>query len=85
MTYLKLDLCIFPKSIAFIDTLLTVWCFIMFSKAIHLQCENFVPLWIEVLVNGVRLKTVISQLQYTERIAFTYRKNQTGIKNKEEK
>lgn len=85
MTYLKLDLCIFPKSIAFIDTLLTVWCFIMFSKAIHLQRENFVPLWIEVLVNGVRLKTVISQLQYTERITFTYRKNQTGIKNKEEK
>lgn len=57
----------------------------MFSKAIHLQRENFVPLWIEVLVNGVRLKTVISQLQYTERITFTYRKNQTGIKNKEEK
>lgn len=61
-TYLQFDPSIFPKSIAFLVKLLSVWYCSMRSKAIHLQCENFVPLWIEVLVNSVCLKTVVSQL-----------------------
>lgn len=38
----------------------------------HSQGEDFVPLWIEVLVNSMCLQSVIIQLQHTERIALTW-------------
>lgn len=37
------------------------------------QGEDFVPLWVQVLVHGVSLQPVVIQLQYTEGIALTYK------------
>lgn len=37
----------------------------------HSQGEDFVPLWVEVLVNSMCLQSVIIELQHTERIALT--------------
>lgn len=41
-------------------------------EVIHSQGEDFVPLWVEVFVDGVRLQSVVVQLQHAERIALTY-------------
>lgn len=42
------------------------------TKPKHLQCEDFVPFWIEVLVDGMCQQSVIIQFNYTKWVTFTY-------------
>lgn len=38
----------------------------------HSQGEDFVPLWVEVLVNSVCLQSFVIELQHAERVALTW-------------
>lgn len=40
------------------------------EQSAHSQGEDFVPLGVEVLVDGVRLQPVVVELQHAERIAL---------------
>lgn len=42
------------------------------TKPKHLQCEDLVPFWVEVLVDGMRQQSVIVQFNYTKWVTFTY-------------
>lgn len=41
------------------------------TKSKHLQCEDFVPFWIEVLVDGMCQQSIIVQFNYTKWVTFT--------------
>lgn len=49
------------------NNVLQFWLNIMY---LVLQCESFAPLWIEGLVDGVRLKLAVTQLGHTKGVAF---------------
>lgn len=40
-------------------------------KSKHLQCEDFVPFWIEVPVDSMCQQSVIVQFNYTKWVTFT--------------
>lgn len=49
------------------------------------QCEDFVPLWVEVFVNGVCLQAVVAEFHNTEGVTLaceghTHTRAQTHIK-----
>lgn len=51
-------------------------------KSKHLQCEDFVPFWIEVPVDSMCQQSVIVQFNYTKRVTFTCkRKFRTNFMN----